>query len=496
MATGTLAPIGRREFRDNSGAILSGGKVYYYLTGLPTLATVYQDVGLTTAHANPVVLDSAGRASIFLAPGTYDEQVRTSDGTLLYTTVGIVALAAYSINDTVDGVAGENLAKDMPVFLSDGTGGRTAGRWYATDADTPEMSSLATLVGLVVSTAITVGATGSIRVGGRAVNLSGLTAGSLYYCSQTAGAMTTTPPTNARLIGQADSTTSLVLAPQIGVVPASRISAGTFGTGGYTFPSTVIITGAATLSSTLAVTSTATIGGNTTIGGGSSGGRVTINQAGNGTGLALYIQNLTRTGTERVVEFSGSAAGLETYALAAGHWNVGAPGTEALPSLTLNSDTDTGVRLKAANSWGFSANGAEVASFGAGFWALAAALFGTAVITPTALTAATTTSNWAPTGFSTCLVIRANISDIFDPATLDGLAGGTAGRIVFFINIGTDNPIKLLHEGSLSTAANRFSCGEVTNTSYVSVAAQTGVILWYDGTSSRWRVIGATEIFG
>lgn len=497
MATGTLVPVGRRQFfHPTTGAPLNGGKVYYYLAGLATLATVYQDADLTTPHPNPVVLDSAGMATIFLAPGTVDEQVRTSDGTLLYTTSGIKTLAAYTIDDTIDGVAGENLAQGSPVFLSDGTGGRTAGRWYLTDADTAAMSSTATLVGLVMSTSILIGASGSIRIGGRATGLSGLTAGALYYCSTTAGALTTTPPTNERLIGQADSTTSLVMVPQFAVVPASRVTAGTFGAGGYTFPSTVVVTGAATLSSTLGVAGVTSLAGNTIIGGGVAGGRVTINQASNGSGLALYIQTLTRTGTERVLELSGSAAGLETYSLAAGHWNVGAAGTEALPALTLNSDSDTGARLKAANSWGFSANGAEVASFGAGFWAFAAALFGTAVISPTALTANTTTSNWAPTGFSTALVIRADISDVFDPATLDGLAGGTAGRIIFFVNIGTSNPIRLLNEGSLSTAANRFMCGEISNTSYVAIAPNTGVLLWYDGTSSRWRVFGGDTLVG
>lgn len=490
MATGTLAPVGRQQFLDDDGAPLAGGLVYYYQAGTAVLATVYQDSDLTTPHTNPVELDSAGRAAIFLGPGAYDVAVHDADDVLLYVTEGVIALAAYTLNDTIDGIAGENLAFGVSVFLGDGSGGHTAGRWYQTDADTAAMSSTATLVGIVMSTAITVGASGSIRIGGRATGLSGLTAGSLYYCSTTAGALTTTPPTNQRLIGQADSTTSLVLVAQVAVVPASRVTAGTFGAGGYTFPSTVVVTGAATLSSTVA------IAGNTVVGGGVAGGRVTVNQASNGSGLALYIQTLTRTGTERVFELSGSAAGLETYSLAAGHWNVGAAGTEALPALTLNGDSDTGARLKAANSWAYSANGAEVGSFGAGFWAFAAALFGTAVISPTALTAATTTSNWAPTGFSTALVVRADISDVFDPATLDGLAGGASGRIVFLFNINSSQPIKLLHEGSLSTAANRFVCGEITNTSYVSVPPQTGVLLWYDGTSSRWRIVATPTLVG
>lgn len=521
MATGTTAPTERRQWFDNDGAPLAGGKVYYYRAGLATLATVYQDADLTTTHTNPVVLDSAGRAAIFLAPGAYDVQVKTSADALIYQVLGVLALAAYTLNDTIDGVAGENLAKDAAVFLSDGSGGRTAGRWYMTDADAAATSTTPEQIGIVVSTSIIVGSSGSIRRDGRAVDMTGpLTPGALYYVSATPGGLTTSAPANARLVGQADTTTSLVMAPQTASLPAGRVTAGSFPSGIYVFPAAVHAVGPLGVGTTTpaakvaingglhvggdsdpgdnnaAVDGTLAVAGNTTIGGGSSGGRVTVNQAVNGSGLALYIQSLTRAAAERIVELSGGTAGQETYSLVSGHWNVGAAGTEALPALTLASDTDTGARLKAANSWGFSSNGAEVASFGAGFWAMAAALFGTAVISPTALVSGTTTSNWAPTGFSTALVVRVANNDGLDVVTLTGLAGGAAGRIVLLFNIDGTQSLRLLHEGALSTAANRFACGEADNSSYVSVPPETGVLLWYDGTSSRWRVISGASIVG
>lgn len=49
------------QFFDNSGNILSGGKIYTYAAGTTTpLATYTSSTGIT-AHTNPIVLDAAGR---------------------------------------------------------------------------------------------------------------------------------------------------------------------------------------------------------------------------------------------------------------------------------------------------------------------------------------------------------------------------------------------------------------------------------------------------
>lgn len=49
------------QFFDNSGNILSGGKIYTYEAGTTTpLATYTSSTGIT-AHTNPIVLDAAGR---------------------------------------------------------------------------------------------------------------------------------------------------------------------------------------------------------------------------------------------------------------------------------------------------------------------------------------------------------------------------------------------------------------------------------------------------
>jgi hypothetical protein len=60
-----LSPVGgaAAQFFDNNGVILSGGKIYTYLAGTTTSATTYTSSSGSTAHTNPIVLNSAGRVS-------------------------------------------------------------------------------------------------------------------------------------------------------------------------------------------------------------------------------------------------------------------------------------------------------------------------------------------------------------------------------------------------------------------------------------------------
>lgn len=66
-----------QQYFDNNGDPLAGGKVYFYEAGTTTPKTTYTDQGGGTPNANPVILDSAGRASIW-GSGNYKEVVKTS----------------------------------------------------------------------------------------------------------------------------------------------------------------------------------------------------------------------------------------------------------------------------------------------------------------------------------------------------------------------------------------------------------------------------------
>jgi len=109
MATGIIIPTPKAQFFDNSGDPLNGGKLYTYVTGTSTPAAVYSDIGLTTPHANPVVLDSAGRATIYLDSAvTYKFVLKTSADVTVWTVDGVAVSAVTGIVTSI--VAGSGVS--------------------------------------------------------------------------------------------------------------------------------------------------------------------------------------------------------------------------------------------------------------------------------------------------------------------------------------------------------------------------------------------------
>ena len=214
----TLAPYPRLQFFTNTGAVCNGCLLNAYLTGSSTRRDTYSDTS-GTANANPVVLSSSGRATVYLAVGVSYRMVLTdSTGATTYFDVDpVTAVPASAGNLDITVTAGEALVAGNIVYLSDGSGALTSGRWYLADADNTYASNTAGLVGIATGTIASAG-TGTVRIAGRMTGLSGLTTGEFYYASATAGGLTATPPTNQRFIGQADSTTTLVLHGDAGSV--------------------------------------------------------------------------------------------------------------------------------------------------------------------------------------------------------------------------------------------------------------------------------------
>lgn len=218
-AQGTLAPWVSIQFFDNNGDPCSGCKLYTYAAGTSTNQATYTTVTLTvgTENANPVVMDAAGRPTtgyIYLSATSYRFVLKDSTAATTYFEAdNTPAIPATGVGlDVTTQTAGEALSAGDVAYLSDGSGGTTAGRWYRADADFTYASSLASIIGMV-PTAITSGATGTIRIGGRVTGLTGLTAGTDYYISATTGATTATAPTNARFVGRAESTTVMTIEP-------------------------------------------------------------------------------------------------------------------------------------------------------------------------------------------------------------------------------------------------------------------------------------------
>lgn len=66
--SGSLAPAFYFTAEDANGIPYNGAKLYFYLSGTSTPASVYHDAALNTAWAFPAVTDSAGRIVVYLDP--------------------------------------------------------------------------------------------------------------------------------------------------------------------------------------------------------------------------------------------------------------------------------------------------------------------------------------------------------------------------------------------------------------------------------------------
>ena len=111
----SLSPIGGAgwQFFDNNGAPLTGGKLYTYAAGTTTTQATYTTNSGATAHANPIILDSAGRVSaggqIWLTVGlSYKFVLKTSVDTQLWSA------------DNITGISGAGLVENFT-----GTGSQT-----------------------------------------------------------------------------------------------------------------------------------------------------------------------------------------------------------------------------------------------------------------------------------------------------------------------------------------------------------------------------------
>jgi len=166
--------------------------------------------------ANTPILGSsyvAPTASTQVAPKQYVDSV-------------VAGTANYDQN-LVSGVAGEALAAGNLVYLKSADG-----RWWLCDADVATTISNVRL-GFAQGTA-TAGNSVTILIGGIDKNQSGLTAGTSYFASNTAGGLSASTGTSAWIVGQALTTTQFILDPNFTYIPTPAQKAGMVGTSGLT----------------------------------------------------------------------------------------------------------------------------------------------------------------------------------------------------------------------------------------------------------------------
>lgn len=82
----TLSPQGIYTAFDNNGDPLAGGLLYTYEAGTTTPKQTFNSRDESSANTNPIVLDSAGRAQIWLDSGSYKFVQHNSDDVLVWET--------------------------------------------------------------------------------------------------------------------------------------------------------------------------------------------------------------------------------------------------------------------------------------------------------------------------------------------------------------------------------------------------------------------------
>lgn len=163
------------------------------------------------------------------------------------------------------------------------------------------------------------------------------------------------------------------------------------------------------------------------------------------------------------------STGLCTFIGSTGIYNAGVALTD--PSSTWPNYINTGT-WNADNSTGPIQLGAQIAFNG--------------VITPTILSS--TVDNYNPTGMANASLLR--ISSNASGYAVTGLVSGFTGRILTLHNVGSFN-ILVADENTNSSAINRIS---IPGSSNLTLIPDQCAFLQYDGTSSRWRILGASPV--
>jgi len=89
----TIAPVFKFQFLDGNGNPLTAGKLYTYIAGTTTPLTTYTTAAGSTPNTNPIILDSAGRADIFLTAGSAYKFVLANAGNVTQYTVDNITSA-------------------------------------------------------------------------------------------------------------------------------------------------------------------------------------------------------------------------------------------------------------------------------------------------------------------------------------------------------------------------------------------------------------------
>nr|WP_312539222.1 hypothetical protein [Moraxella sp. CTOTU47616] len=101
----TPIPFVKARFFDRCGKPLTGGKVYTYEANTTTSKATYKDPYGLTPNTNPIILDAAGEADIYLE-GTYRIRITDRNDVLVNDVAKIGSWFSDNLQDTLDNISG------------------------------------------------------------------------------------------------------------------------------------------------------------------------------------------------------------------------------------------------------------------------------------------------------------------------------------------------------------------------------------------------------
>lgn len=199
------------------------GAARAHRVGAPCIVTDFAVIQRVADVLNgDLALDGASPIIYDAEPTLADRKELATVGYVLDTVTGGTVTFDQQV---ITGTAGETFSAGSLVYFK-----TSDQEWYMTDADTAS-----TVEGVQLGIALGSGSNGVAISGGIQISgtytTTGLTAGSLYYASNTAGAISTSAGTTSQIVGLALSTTKLLLIPRNPQTPTTNEKAALVGFG-------------------------------------------------------------------------------------------------------------------------------------------------------------------------------------------------------------------------------------------------------------------------
>lgn len=103
-----LSPLPKMQFFSSAGVPLAGGKLYSYVAGTTTPLATYTTQAGTIANTNPIILDSRGEASVWLASSAYKLKLTTAADVELWTVDNISSAETFGASQLLSNVVGSD----------------------------------------------------------------------------------------------------------------------------------------------------------------------------------------------------------------------------------------------------------------------------------------------------------------------------------------------------------------------------------------------------